>query len=90
VSELVLLIAPVLQVDEDAQVVCSSNHTHACAFLGTVDVEGGDRRVVRRLLGKVGDGHGLAIAFDAVGSACGCGVGCLEGGMSILDLPVTL
>jgi hypothetical protein len=46
--------------------------------------------VVGRLLGKVRDSDGLAIAFDAVGGARGCGVGRLEGGMSILDLPVTL
>lgn len=67
-SQLVLFVVPVLQRDEDAQVVCSSHHAHACpgefgtelvissradAFLGALDVEGGDRRVMRRLLGEV-------------------------------------
>ena len=58
--ELVLLIIPVLEVDEDAQVMRSCDHTHARAsklgaqlvvplctdtLLGAVDVEGGNWRV---------------------------------------------
>ena len=67
-SELVLLVVPVLQRDEDAQIMCSSDNAHTCtsefcaqlvislstnALLGTVDVEGGYRRVVGGLFGKV-------------------------------------
>jgi hypothetical protein len=103
--ELVFLVAPVLQANEDAQIVRSSHHTHACtsklraqlivascsnALLGTVDVEGGNGRVMGRLFGEVGDGDGLAITFEAVGGAGGCRPGCLEGGMDVFDLPVTL
>jgi len=61
VCELVLLVIPVLQVDEDTQVVCSSHDAHTCArelcaqliiascadaLLGAVDVKGGDGRMV--------------------------------------------
>jgi hypothetical protein len=61
VGQLVLLVIPVLERDEDAQVVCSRHDTHAspselcaqlivapCAdtLLGAVHVEGGDGRVV--------------------------------------------
>lgn len=68
VRQLVLLIVSILQRDEDAQVVCASNYSHACAgefraqlvvTLGTnallraVDVEGGDGRVMRGLFGKI-------------------------------------
>jgi hypothetical protein len=42
------------------------------------------------LFGKVGDSDGLAVAFEAVGGARGCRVGCLEGRVGIFDLPVTL
>ena len=104
-SELVLLIASVLQGDEDTQVVRSSHHSYTCtcelgaqliitartdALLGAVDIEGGDGRVVGGLLGEVGDGDGLAIAFDAVGGARGSRVGGLEGGVGVFDLPVAL
>src|SRR5690242_5229267 len=103
--ELVLLVIPVFQGDEDAQVVRSSNHAHACtsefgtqlvvslranALLGAVDVEGGHGRVVRGLFGEVGDCDSLAVAGDAVGAARGRRVRCLQGGMCILNLPVTL
>jgi hypothetical protein len=103
--ELVLFIPPVLQGDEDAQVVRSSHDAHACtgklraqlivascgdALLWTVDVEGGNGRVVRCLLGEVGNSDGLVITFEAVGGARGCRGGCLEGGVGIFDLPVTL
>jgi hypothetical protein len=103
--ELVLLIASVLQRDEDAEVVCSRNHAHACsgelgtqlvvascayAFLGTFDVEGGDGRVVRGLFGEVRDGYGLGVARHAVGAARGRRGGCLERRMAVFNLPVTL
>jgi hypothetical protein len=69
--ELVLLIVPVLQGDEDAQVMCAGGNAHTCAgefcaelivatrddaLLGAVDVEGGNGGVVRGLLGEVRDG----------------------------------
>jgi hypothetical protein len=84
VCELVLLVVPVLQIDEDAQVVCSSDHAHACsselraqlvvspradALLRAVDVEGGNGRVVGGLFGEVRDGDSLAVAGHAVGAA---------------------
>jgi hypothetical protein len=46
--------------------------------------------VVRGLFGEVGDGHRLAVAFDAVRSARGSRGGRLEGGVGIFDLPVAL
>jgi len=61
VCELVFFVVPVLEGDEDAQVVCPRSDAHACSgelcaqlvvALGTdalfwaVDVEGGDGRVV--------------------------------------------
>jgi hypothetical protein len=103
VCELVLFIVPVLQGDEDAQVVCSGNNAHACAgklcaklviaagndtLLGAVDVEGGYGRVVRGLLGEVGDGDLLGVAGDAVGAARGRRGGRLEGLEVVVDLPV--
>jgi hypothetical protein len=105
VCELVLFIAAVLQGDEDSQVVRAGHYSYACAcelgaqliitscanaLLGTVDVEGGDGRVVRGLLGEVGDSHCLAIALDAVGGARRCRVGRLEGRVCVFDLPITL
>lgn len=84
VCELVLLVIPVLQCNEDAQVVRSSHNTHTrtselgaqlvvslrtYALLWTVDVEGGNGRVVGGLLGEVRDGDSLAIASHAVGTA---------------------
>jgi hypothetical protein len=103
--KLVFFVTPVLQGDEDAQVVRSGHNAHACtrelraqlivascsnALLRTVDVEGRNGRVMGRLLGEVGDGDGLAIAFEAVGGARGGRVRRLEGGVGIFDLPVTL
>ncbi len=73
--ELVLLIVPIPQRDEDAEVVCARGDSDArsgklCAelietagddaLLGTVDVEGGHGRMVGGLLGEVGDLDGLA------------------------------
>lgn len=80
--KLVLLIIPVLQRNEYAQVVCASNDADigACelgtelieassgdAFLRTVDIESGDRRVVRGLFGKIGEFY--ALVDDAAGAA---------------------
>ena len=104
-GQLVLLVVPVLQGDEDAQIVCSSDDAHAragelgaelviasCAdaFLRAVDVEGGDGRVVGGLFGEVRDGDGLVVASDAVGAARGCRGGRLERAVAVFDLPVTL
>lgn len=101
--ELVLLIVPVLEGDEDAQVVCASGDAHTCAgelcaelvvatgndaLFGAVNVEGGDRGVVRRLLGEVGDGDLLGVAGDAVGAARGRRGGRLERLEGVVDLPV--
>jgi hypothetical protein len=76
-GKLVLFIASVLQCNEDAQVMCSWHHAHTRAselgaqlivppshntFLRAVDVEGGNGRVVRSLLGDVGDGDELVVA----------------------------
>lgn len=86
VCQLVFLVVSVLERNEDAEIVCSSHNAHtgsgelgaklvvssrAHAFLWTVDVEGRDRRVVGSLFGKVGDGHRLAVASNAVGAARG-------------------
>lgn len=46
--------------------------------------------MVGGLLGEVGDGHGLAIAFDAVRGARGSRVGGLEGRVGVLNLPIAL
>lgn len=66
--QLVLLVVALLQCDEDAQVVSARNDANACAsefgaelvesfgldtLLRAVDIEGGDRRVMRRLLGEI-------------------------------------
>jgi hypothetical protein len=103
--ELVLLIIPVLEVDEDAQVMRSCDNTHARAsklraqlvvplctdtLLRAVDVEGGNGRVVGGLFGEVGDSDSLAVAGHAVGAARGSRVRCLQGGVRVFDLPVTL
>lgn len=103
--ELVLLIIPVLEVDEDSQVMRSCDHTHARAsklraqlvvplctdtLLRAVDVEGGNGRVVGCLFGEVGDSDSLAVAGHAVGAARGSRVRCLQGGVRVFDLPVTL
>lgn len=103
--ELVLLIIPVLEVDEDAQVMRSCDHAHARAsklrtqlvvplctntLLGAVDVEGRNGRVVGGLFGEVGDSDSLAVASHAVGAARGSRVRCLQGGVRVFDLPVTL
>lgn len=103
--ELILLVIPVFQCDEDAQVVRSSYNAHtgaselcaqlvipsrAYAFLGAVNVEGGDGRVVRRLFGEVRDCDCLAVADHAVGAARGCRSRCLHSGMCVFDFPVTL
>ena len=103
--ELVLLVVPVLQRDEDAQVVRSRYDAHTCAgklcaqlivsfcgnaFLRTVDVEGGDGRVVGGLFGKIRDRDSLAIAGYAVGAAGRSRVWCLHDGVCVFDFPVTL
>lgn len=103
--ELILLVIPVLQVDEDTQVVCSSDHAHASsselraqlvvspradALLGAVDVEGRNGRVVRGLFGEIRDRDSLAIAGHAVGAARGCRVWCLQGRVRVFDFPITL
>ena len=82
--ELVLFVVSVLQRDEDAQVVRSSDNAHACTgelcaqlvvslradtLLRAVDVECGNRRVVGGLFGEVRDGNSLAVAGHAVGAA---------------------
>ena len=82
--ELVLLIIPILEVDEDAQVMRSCDHAHARAsklrtqlvvplctdtLLRAVDVEGRNGRVVGGLFGEVGDSDSLAVAGHAVGAA---------------------
>lgn len=81
--ELVFLIIPVLQRDEDAQVMCASNDTDVGAselraqlveasrddaLCGAVDVEGGDRGMVGRLFGKIRNLDQL-VASDAGGAA---------------------
>lgn len=103
--KLVFLVIPVLQGDEDSQVVGSSHDTHTCAgelcaqliiascadaLLGAIDVEGRDWGMMRCLLGKVRYSHGLAVAFSAAGSARGCRVRGLESRMGVFDFPVTL
>jgi hypothetical protein len=105
VGQLILFIVPVLEGDEDAEIVCSGDDAHAgtgklctelvvasCAYalLGTVDVEGRDGRVVRGLLGEVGNGHELGVTRDAVGTARGRRRGGLEGGMAVFYLPIAL
>jgi hypothetical protein len=85
VCQLVFLVTPACQCNEDAQVVCSSNNTdvgtgelgaelveasRGDALLRAVDVKGGDRRVVGGLFGQVGKLHAL-IAGDAAGTARG-------------------
>jgi hypothetical protein len=103
VCELVLLVVAVLQGDEDAQVVGTGDDADVgarelCAQLveaagndalgGAVNVEGGDGRVVRRLLGQVRDLDGL-VGGDAGGGARGLGAGrVLERRLRVLDLPV--
>jgi hypothetical protein len=101
--ELVLLIVPVLEGDENTQVVCTSGDADACAgelcaelvvatgddaLLGAVNVEGRNRGVVRRLLGEVRDGDLLGVARNAVGTARGRRGGRLEGLEGVVDLPV--
>lgn len=82
--ELVFLVIPILQGDENAQIMCSSYHSYACTselraklivaprantFLGAVDIEGRHGRVVGGLFGDVRDGDGLVLAFDTSGTA---------------------
>lgn len=103
--ELVLLVVPVLQIDEDTQVMCASNHAHARsrefraqlvvsprtdALFRAVDIEGGDGRVVGGLFGEVRDCDSLAVASHAIGAARGRRVRCLQGGVCVFDFPVTL
>jgi hypothetical protein len=104
-SQLVLFVVPVLQRDEDAEVVCASHHAYACsgelgtelvvapcadAFLGALDVEGGDGWVVGGLFGEVRDRHRLPVSRDAVGAARGRRSRRLQSRMGVFDLPVTL
>jgi hypothetical protein len=42
------------------------------------------------LFGEVGDSDSLAVAGHAVGAARGSRVRCLQGGVRVFDLPVTL
>jgi hypothetical protein len=66
--ELILFVVPVLQGNEDAQIVRSSDDAHTCAsklcaqlvvsfrtnaFLGAVDVEGGNGRMMGGLFGEI-------------------------------------
>lgn len=103
--KLVFLIIPVFQGNEDSQVVGSSHDTHTrtselCAqlivasctdtLLRTIDVKGRNRGMMRRLLGKVGYCHSLAVAFGAAGGAGGCRVGRLQGKVGVFNFPVTL
>lgn len=103
--ELVLFVVSVLQRDEDAQVVRSSDNAHACTgelcaqlvvslradtLLRAVDVECGNRRVVGGLFGEVRDRDGFAVAGDAVCAARRSRGRCLHGRMCVLDFPVTL
>lgn len=103
--ELVLLVSPILQRDEDAQVVRSRYNAHACtgelctqliipfradALLGTIDVEGGHGRVVGSLLGEVGNCDCLAVASNAVGAARWSRGRCLQDRVCVFDFPVTL
>ena len=84
--ELVLFIISVLQGDEYAQVVRSSDNAHTCAselcaqliipsrtdaFFGTVDVKGRNWRVMGSLLCKVRHCDCFAVAGHAVGAAGG-------------------
>ena len=84
--KVVLFVVPVLQGDEDAQVMRSRHNAHtrtgkfraqlvvaSCgdALLGTIDVKGGDGRVMGGLFGKIGDCDWLAVAGHAVGAARG-------------------
>lgn len=103
--QLVLLVIPVLQCNEDAQVMRARLHAHTrpcklCAqlvkapradsLLGTVNVKGRDGRVMRRLFGEVRDCDGFAVACDAVGAARGRRGGCAQGWVCLLDFPVAL
>lgn len=103
--ELVFLVVPVLEGNEDSQVVGSSHDPHTCtgelcaeliiasctdALFGTIDIEGRNRGMMRCLLGEVGYCHSLAVALGAAGGARGCRVGCLERRMGVFDFPVTL
>jgi hypothetical protein len=101
-GELVLLVVAVLQGDEDAQVVCAGNDADVgagefCAQLieaagddtlgGAVDVEGGDGRMVRRLLGEVRNFDQL-VTSKAGGGAGGLRIGrVLEWRLRVFDLP---
>jgi len=103
--ELVFLVVSVLQIDEDAQVVCTSHYAYARAgklgtelivapradaFFRTINVEGGDWRMMRGLLGDIGDRYKLAVAFETAGAARGQRVGCLKGRVGVFDLPIAL
>lgn len=81
VSELVLFAVALVELDEDAEVVLAGEDLNrgagelggdlvkaagADAALGAGDVEGADGRVVRGLLGQVGDGEGLGVVGGAV------------------------
>ena len=103
--ELVFLIISLLEGDEDAQVVLPRCHFDtgtgefgrylvkspgSDTLLRAVDVEGGNGRVVGGLFGEVGDSDSLAVAGHAVGAARGSRVRCLQGGVRVFDLPVTL
>lgn len=103
--QLVLFVVPVLQRDENAQVVrsCHNPHTGASklcaqlvisscadASLRAVDVKGGNGRMVGGLFGEVRDCDSLAVAGHAIGAAGRSRGWCLHDGMCVFNFPVAL
>jgi hypothetical protein len=101
-GELVLLAPVVIQRNEDAQVVGTWYDAHAGAgklgaqlveaaradaLFRAVNVKGGDGRVVRRLLGEVGNSDARAVAGNAARLARRRRAWRLEGGVGVFDLP---
>ena len=104
--ELVLLIVAVVQRNEDAQIMSTSNHANVGprelraylieapggdALLRAVDVECGDRRVVGGLFGEVRDLDFLPIARRARAAGGGRRSGVVfQRRRCVVDFPVTL
>lgn len=105
--EPVLLVVPVLQLDEDPMVVFTGTDADAGArelgadlvvaasrdaSFGTVDVVGGDRRVMGGLLGQVGylDPGTVAVHCGGAIRCCAAFAGGEDSGCSVFSLPVTL
>lgn len=78
-SQLILLIVPVFQVDKNAQVMCSwcDSYTGTCefgayliksagadTFHGAIDEEGGYRRMMRSLLSEIRYSDWLVLGVD--------------------------